>query len=451
MNTTTLKKPFSYIPLAGFIIMLLIVATSHKPLFYDEPYYYIANLNFLHKYGLSHEFLMKMHGPAGPTYAVVHWLLEPLTRGNVTAIRLVNIIFLLGVIAVVNRIIKLLYPSGPKMGILIMLAPMTYVVAGLALTEMPAMFFFTVALAIFFSALKKEKNTIASFVVMAIAGLFMGCAIVGRQPYLLLAIVIPAFAYNFRNKKMLIATFFIFSMILPAIVFSAWKGLIPPFDTAAYQLPNAAQSTPQNIQISSEDTAGLHVSQKFINSYTDASKHTKSYVIEYFFLCLAYFALVTLIIEPRYFIKPSKKILLGFAVACILLIALNIYGGYVSYLPARSVFTKLFSIQNEPIIALIFGGLLCCFSGYYLLTLIIRAWENRNDVMQIFGVLSILAIAFVCMKNTYQFSSRYPAQALSVILVMLAPYYSDKNLLPLRYLAGVGLGLMSLVSYFYMT
>lgn len=451
MNTTTLKKPFSYIPLAGFIIMLLIVATSHKPLFYDEPYYYIANLNFLHKYGLSHEFLMKMHGPAGPTYAVVHWLLEPLTRGNVTAIRLVNIIFLLGVIAAVNRIIKLLYPSGPKMGILIMLAPMTYVVAGLALTEMPAMFFFTVALAMFISALKAERNSISSFFIMMIAGLFMGCAIVGRQPYLLFALAIPAFAYNYRNKKILIATFFIFSMILPAIVFSAWKGLIPPFDTAAYQLPNTAQATPQSIQISAEDTAGLHVSQKFINSYTDASKHTKSFVIEYFFLCLAYFALVTLIIEPRYFIKPSKKILLGFAVACILFIILNIYGGYVSYLPVRSIFAKLFGIKNVPVVALFFGGLLCCFSGYYLLTLAMRAWENRKDVMQVFAVLSILAIAFVCMKNTYQFSSRYPAQALSVMLVMLAPYYSDKNLLPLRYLAGVGLGLMSLVSYFYMT
>lgn len=451
MNTTTLKKPFSYIPWVGFIIMLLIVVTSHKPLFYDEPYYYIANLNFLHKYGLSHEFLMKMHGPAGPTYAVVHWLLEPVTQGKVQLVRLVNIIFLLGVIAATNRIIKSLYPSNPNMGILIMLAPMTYVVAGLALTEMPAMFFFTAALAMFFTILKKEKITIASFIAIAVAGFFMGCAIVGRQPYLLLAIVTPAFAYNYRNKKMLIAVFFIFSMILPAIVFSAWKGLIPPFDTAAYQLPNAAQTASQNIQISSEDTAGLHVSQHFINAYTDASKHTKSYVVDYFFLCLAYFSLVTLIIEPRYFIKPSRKLLLGFIVACALFLALNVYGNYVSYLPARSVFNKLFGVRNERIIALIFGGLLCSFSGYYLLTIVMRAWENRKDVMQIFGVLSILAIAFVCMKNTYQFSSRYPAQALSVILVMLAPYYSTKNVLPLRYIAGVGLGLMSLVSYFYMT
>jgi hypothetical protein len=77
---------------SGLAFILIYVIFSSKGFVYDEPHY-LSNLQVIEQYGTGSNFIRKMKGPAGPLYAYVHYLVYPITRGQVIPTRLVNLVW----------------------------------------------------------------------------------------------------------------------------------------------------------------------------------------------------------------------------------------------------------------------------------------------------------------------------------------------------------------------
>ena len=135
--------------LAGLIVnilglLLLVVAVCFSPssYVYDERFH-ILGVELLKNQGLSLEFLQGTGRSApGPLYFMIHYLFEPLTNLNGPQIRLVNLLFFVLTIAALFLICKSFSFSNPLISSLsIMATPLVWPIAGMALTEIPSMFF----------------------------------------------------------------------------------------------------------------------------------------------------------------------------------------------------------------------------------------------------------------------------------------------------------------------
>ncbi len=107
--------------------------------------------------------------------------------------------------------------------------PMAWVLAGMALSEMPALFFVAVSLCLQLIALEVIDQP------RKLLGLFAlrrrwhcGIAVWGRQPYLLLGGVPVVLAIRERRLRPAAALFCAMVLVLSVPQFVIWKGLVPP-------------------------------------------------------------------------------------------------------------------------------------------------------------------------------------------------------------------------------
>src|SRR5688572_2248325 len=173
--------------LLALLALVATVVSSPANFVYDEPDY--ANyVSLLRRYGLTEEFLDALTGGAGPLYAFVHRALEPLTNLSPVRMRLVNV----GLLAVVACILAAWLkrqdrPDYLLAGCTILIVPMTWVLAGMALTSMPSLVFVSLSLYVLLrgvEALEKEAAVLGWFVA---GGILLGVAVWGRQTALVLS------------------------------------------------------------------------------------------------------------------------------------------------------------------------------------------------------------------------------------------------------------------------
>lgn len=222
--------------LFGLFTLIVILFVFNRPPFYDEDDY-LKNVALLQKYGFSRAYLVNLIGSAGPLYSTVHYILEPLTDLQAPYIRLVNIGFLLGIIYFTGRTVQLLNFTCWTYGLNSMAIPMTYVISGLALTEIPAMFFYSAGIYLIIKAISSSASNVNGIIKLITGGICISLAILGRQPYLLTLAAFPILFYNKKNYKknsILLIITIIFSVALPCYVFSVWNGLVAPLDALFY-------------------------------------------------------------------------------------------------------------------------------------------------------------------------------------------------------------------------
>ena len=419
LNNTVLKNKtgitkieLGLITLAS-VIFLFLISNTLKPPFYDEDEY-LSNVDILKQYGLGSDYLLNLIGSAGPLFSIIHYLFEPLTQLKAPHVRLVNYIFLLGTIYFVALILKNISNTTTwTYAMYIMVSPLTYVMAGLALTEMPAIFFYTIAI---YSALKStETNNYAGAVSYAlVGGTCLSFAIMGRQPYLLTLAAFPILFFSFQDVKrrlILFLTFAIFSLAIPLLVFWVWKGLVPPEDGSLY---------------------------------TNLAKAGKSFEPIHIFNFLFYAAVGVFFVAPEFYYQLNKKSAYILTGSFIILLAVNLYINFSLFLPIRTIFKNIFPSQ-----VIIFGeyffGAAVVLAGVAFTILMIQSLKYLKYKKEVvFAVAAIILLAISCGKITWGFSSRYTSQAIPLLLVLGSYYYKNSNWNILRILVGVTLGLASI-------
>lgn len=410
-----LKKPELLILFGGLIIQIAIIIIFNRPPLYDEPYY-LENVPLLHKYGFGKAYLLHHIGSAGPLYPVLHYLLEPITQLRVPYIRLVGISLLLGVIYFLSLTLNLLGFSR-SYALCILAIPMTYTISGLALTEIPAIFFFSGGIYLIIKMTSNDTSYLAAIVHSAAGGIFISLAILGRQPYLLTLAALPILFWNkgniIRSVFLLLLTL-VFSLALPCYVFYLWNGLVAPMDSHIYE-----NLTRQGILFRPQ----------------------------FFLLCLAYFSMVFIIIAPDLFILPGKRQVMLLLLVYTLLAAVNYVFDLMKFLPVTSLAINIISAKYIYVAEVLFGAAIVLLAIYFI-TALFRHLQNKAYPKElVFYSFALLLIAISCMKITWGFSSRYATPAIPMLIPMGAYFFKKNNSSVYRMIAGVLLGLISFASY----
>ncbi|MEO5682941.1 MAG: hypothetical protein ABIQ88_09880 [Chitinophagaceae bacterium] len=402
--------------LTGFIALVAIQFIFPRPPFYDEPDY-LGNIALLHQYGFSKEFLVNMVGSAGPLYTAVHYLLEPLTGLHAPYIRLVNTFFLAATIFIIYRILKEMAGLPRMYALYVMAVPFIYIAAGLALTELPAMFFFTMAVYLVI----KNKSTAAfssAVINMIVAGLCMSLAIAGRQPYLLTLAAFPVLFISKvqqRNQLFLLAVMLVFSLLLPACLFTVWKGFIPTIEAQLY---------------------------------TDIANAGTSYRPDFFLLCIFYFAISMFLTAPGFLQFPGKRYFLPMAICLIILTVANLSFEWIKLVPAKSIITKILASPRQVyLFSLLCGGAVIFLGLYFWVCMYRQLRHARYPKEMLFFALALLLIAISCTKITWGYSSRYAAQAIPLLVLLGSLFYRRSKFNTIRIALGAAAGLLSLISY----
>ena len=214
----------------AFAAICALVVIRTDGFWYDESWYLASVGSLRHQGALSAEFLRGLPGPAGPLYAWIHYLLEPLTGLRPLPTRFATIFLFVLTVVVLSMAAR---ASGIRFGGLrtpqLLGAPMIYGTVGTALTEVPAMFVFALHIAVLLTALRWiDRNRPAAVGLGTLAGLLCGLAVAGRQTFLASLLALPVLGWKNRRAWPVLTACALSSLILPTIIFAAWQGLTPP-------------------------------------------------------------------------------------------------------------------------------------------------------------------------------------------------------------------------------
>jgi hypothetical protein len=382
----------------------------------------LRNVQLLHIYGFSTEYLRHHVGAAGPLYSVIHYFLEPFTKLQPPYLRLVNIVFLLATIYAIGATLKLL-GCEKRRSLYVMAIPMTYVIAGLALTEMPAIFFLSAGIFLIIKVTHKSNFSIASFLVLIVGGGFISVAIIGRQPYLAVVAALPILFINkhtdIKRIFLLVMTIAV-SLALPLYIFYIWKGFVAPHEAAFFN----------------------GIAQEGI-----------SYRPGFFVLCLAYYAMVFFFIAPNFFVAPNfllynkKNIAVIWSIVLVCTIAFNYYFKLIIFLPLFSVVDKILPPAIVNATGVLFGSAIIALAIVIVARVIYTYYDNGFSKYYLFYASASILVAFTCIKITGQFSSRYAAQAIPLLVPLANYFYKQNRFTVYSTAAGVLFGLISFLSY----
>ena len=402
----------------GLIALVVLQIVFQRPAFFDEDDY-LANVALLHQYGFGKQYLVQLAGSAGPLYSMVHFLFEPFTHLRMPYTRWVNSGFLIGTTCIIYFTLRLFNPQQRFYAMYVMAIPMTYTVGGLALTEMPALFFFSAAIYFLLSSTLHTTGKHGLLQSM-LAGFCMSFAIIGRQPYLLSLTAIPLlFTWKQRWRSNILSLLLIltFSLALPIYVFAAWKGLVPTIESHLYK------------------------------DIADAGVFFRP---DFFLLCVFYFAISILLIAPRFFRLPhDRQSLLKWSACAAVIFACNFIFRWIALLPAQTLMERIFvSAQLKNQVALACGSIVIFSSLYFGVCLYQQLQRLQYRKEMIFFAAICLVLAVSCGKITTGFSSMYAAQAISPLILLGSFFYRQSKYNLVRIAFGIITGSLSLVSYF---
>lgn len=389
--------------LVAFLGLCAMVATSPGAFLHDAPEY-TKYVPLLRQHGLTEAFLDSLPGAAGPLYAFVHLAFAPLTDLRPIGMRLVNLASLVVVAGILAGWLRqqncrdYLVAAGS-----ILIVPMTWVIAGLALTEMPAMLFATLSLYLLLkgvTALERERPVLRWFLA---SGVCLSVAVWGRQPYLLLAGVPVVMALLDRRLRLPALAFaaIVGASAMPLVI--AWQGLVPPDDGA------------------DEGLSMLHG-----------------------IVSLGYAGICFFLLAPRIDWLSRKS----FIVAAIVLAALNLWFGFVVYAPVESLVYPFVSEDGMAAYGLVGGSLMLVCGIVFLAWMLEITWQDRGDLKKVAINVGLLCIVLSPAFIANFYASRYTAMALPYLILAVQPWRSWGWPTTAATIIGCGMGFVSLHGYY---
>lgn len=406
-NKLQLDKDISITGLPYLLIWIFLaamIAISPRQLIYDEGYH-LGVVNLIQTQGFYSAMVSPMNqSAAGPLYSFLHLAFASATNLAAPFSRWINFLALLSVAILISKTswpIKQQNISFPEASLCILGVPFIWPCVGMALTEIPALVFFTIAVVciscmIFRDCIKQQ------LVLGIAAGLALGIAILGRQTYLVILPCLIVWGVFYKNYWLPVAFIIVFSLISSGWVFLIWKGLVPP-------------------------------SQRSLDS---------GLRIDHAILAATYIGVAGLILAPNVMreLTVFKSLLFGI-----------LFGGLGSWylgaqiLPAKSLLTSLFGPQLSIFIG---GAVLAVMVGVAAVWLISiskvsLACGNRFVVL---NWLFLAAFVAAPAKISHLFSSRYVVSAL-IPLIILTGFEKSKISIALK-IFGLLIGALILGTYY---
>ncbi|MDP1838290.1 MAG: hypothetical protein Q8N31_17145 [Reyranella sp.] len=403
MQQQTAMKVAGAILLVAFLGLVTMVVTSPGSFLHDGPEY-VKYVPLLRQHGLTEAFLDSLPGAAGPLYAFVHLAFAPLTDLRPVGMRLVNVALLVVVAGILAAWLRQQNCRDYLVAACsILIVPMTWVMAGLALTEMPAMVFATLSLYLLLKgveALEQEHPVLRWF---AASGICLAVAVWGRQPYLLLAAVPVVMALLDRRLRIAALVFaaIVATLTIPLII--AWEGLVPPADGA------------------DEGLSLLHGA-----------------------ISLGYAGICFFLLVPRlqwFFRKP-------FIVAAIILAALNAWYGIVVYAPVETLASAFLSEGGMAAYSVACGSLMLVCGLTFLAWMLATTWRDRGDLKKVAINVGLLCIVLSPAFIANFYASRYTAMALPYLILAAQPWRKWGWQTTTATIIGCAMGLVSLQGYY---
>jgi hypothetical protein len=394
--------------LVAFLALVAAVATSPPAYLYDEEAY--ANyIPLLRQHGLTREFLVSLTGATGPLHAFVHLAFEPATGLGPVRMRLVNVALLVVVAGILAAWLKRRNCSDYlAASASILVVPMTWVLAGLALTEMPAMVFATLSLYLQLrgiEALEKGRPPLGWFVA---GGVMLGIAIWGRQLYLVTTAVPVLLALLDRRMRIPALVFgaIAVAFVLPLVI--AWEGFVPPTDEADEGLSPV-----------------------------------------YGMISLGYAGICFFLLAPRLLWAGQRSSIMAAAVAVVVIASLNAALGIVTFYPLQSIVDRLLSGTAVSAYGILCGSLLLICGLAFVVWMLRATWQGRGDLKLVTINIGLLCVVLSPMLIGNFYSSRYTAMALPYLILAAQPWRQWGWMTSTTAVVGCGLGFLSLQGYFW--
>lgn len=391
--------------LVAALALVVVVANSPPSFVYDERAY-VKYVPLLREHGLSETFLDALPGGAGPLYAFLHHALGPLTTLSPVGMRLVNVALLAVVVGILAAWLRrqeradYLLASGA-----ILVVPMTWVLAGMALTSMPALVLVSLSLYLLLrgvEAVGQEARVVVGW--FAAAGIVLGVAVWGRQPTLVLAGVPLLLALLDRRLRLPAGVFvgIVAVFLLPLV--AAWEGFTPPNEEAEEGLS-----------------------------------------LRYGVTSLGYAGICFFLLAPRWKWFAWKSLVVGAAVAA----GANAAFGFVAPCPFAALMESFVEAPAVAGCAVLFGALLVFCAVMFLGWILKFTLESRGDLKQvtIYAGLLCITLSPALIENYY--SSRYTAMALPYLVLAAQPWRKWNWKMYGAAIGGCGAGLASLLGYFW--
>jgi hypothetical protein len=381
-------------------LVLLILGIRSDPV-YDEPDR-LETVRLLHERGLTTAFLREMPHAPGPLHTIILYLTEGLTGLEPFCVRLVNVAFLFVVVFVLYHLLRIIESATPAASASSIIAsPMTWVISGLALSEISSMFFATLALLLIGLAANEKRTVAIELFLSAAAGLALALAILGRQPFLVMLLAVPVLVYTGHLRLMSAVVLGVVAVAPPAAVFFIWGGLVPPKVATV--------------------GAGISVSHGILS--------------------FSYAAILMLIWAPRWY-GLRWQFHLAILIAAV---AVNAALGLIVITPMLPVATRLLPGFGLTLYTWAASGVFLSLAVMFLASAV--DYLRSAAGYSIFICVAVLFLLGTSLKVTGNFSSRYPA-TFTPFLILLA----DRQVQPgqwraTRLLAGALLGVLVLVSY----
>jgi hypothetical protein len=392
----------------GFPLALLIGSVIASPgrHCFDEPFH-LKLVEEVERLGWIKALVSPDNESAvGPLYPALHAAAKPLTRLEAPAIRWINVLCLFGTVACLALWLQRSSLASPLWACQLFAVPFLWPAAGMALTELPALFAFT--LFGFFTSLVltlPQPRSWRAWLFAVCAGLALGVAVLGRQTYLVALPCIGLVAIRWPKHIGQLATVVVVAMMSCGWIFWIWNGLVPP--------------------------SVAHV---------DSTLRP-----EHALFALMYLGVAALFVAPPRLLVHKWPILLSI-VASSLLLSLLFLSDQPP--PAKGFLTRLFGEVQADAIGLALRWLLLSAGVLWLVTTVHEAWCRRNEPAYIVVVLLLIALLAAPAKVSHMFSSRYVVGALGLLIVQVsqrnAPSWSEA----VRAIAGSSIGCGLLWSYY---
>jgi hypothetical protein len=388
---------------AAFIVFVFLVANSPARIIYDERYF-VQDVPLLHAYGFTPKFLNALTGAVGPLYALLHAAFEPWTHLDPVDMRFVHVLLLVVLFSILLASFKRAGAVDPWVAAgSVMIVPMTWVLAGIALSEMPAIVFVSLSLYCQLRGLESVETRRTCLLWFAASALCLGIAVWGRQPYFVLGGVPVLLALRDRRLLPMAAVFVCVVSMVALPLFFIWHGLTPP-------------------------------SHRFFQPALLPDNGVVS---------LGYIGVCLLLLEPA-LIWSYRKILAGlFAV----ILLLNVMFSLSIVRPLRTLVAAL-SGTSLWLYEHLCGAIILTLGVGTFLFICRSTWQDRFDQRRLAVGIGLLCVAIWPAFMGSEYSSRYTAMALPYLLLMAEPW-RRWNLGTIAAAAvGCALGAASLQSYY---
>ena len=393
---------------ACLALLVTMIATSPSRLCYDEVVYQHEQVQMVRKAGWRATLTAPNEISVGPLYAAVQLAFSPLTGLQAPAIRWINLVCFAAVLLLIAREAQTPLPVAALASTTLLAVPFLWPAVGMALTEMPALLFFTIFIFFFLKLIDSGVTSSVETLAWSIAaGLCLGVAILGRQTYLAAMPVVLAMMFWVPGKWPVVLICSVTALAACGWLFLSWGGLAPP---AWYHRHSPAPFSLTNGMLS-----------------------------------LSYAAAATLFLNPQWMKPRSRAAWIG---CCMLGIAFAVFGRDYSNPPAKSLLIRALGDRTGLMIGFVIGCALAIFGAIWAWNTFATAWQTRKNPRRIFLLLTLVALVLTPIKITHQFSSRYVVGLLGVLFLFVGAPRELQGAWAARMLTGSMVGAAILWTYF---